>query len=79
MDMIFDIIGWIGALLVVLAYFLVSTKKFPPHSRIYQLMNLFGAIGVGINSFIQKAYPSVGIQIVWILIAIYGLYKASKA
>lgn len=71
-----DLIGWIGAGLVITAYFLVSTKKLPPTSVTYQLMNLFGALGVGINVFVQGAYPSVAIQIVWAAIAIYGLYKS---
>ena len=73
-----EILGWIGAGLVILAYFLVSTKKLPPTSITYQLMNLFGAFGVGVNVFVQRAYPSVAIQIVWAMIAIYGLYKAFK-
>lgn len=71
----FDIVGWIGAALVLGAYFLVSIKKLPPTSVYYQLMNLFGALGVGINVFVQKAYPSLTIQIFWGLIAIFGLYK----
>jgi hypothetical protein len=29
--MITDIVGWIGAFLVVAAYFLVSSKKLPPN------------------------------------------------
>lgn len=74
--MLDDIIGWIGAGFVIAAYFLVSTKKLPPTSVTYQLMNLFGALGVGINVFVQGAYPSVAIQIVWASIAIYGLYKS---
>ena len=76
--MLDDIIGWIGAGLVILAYFLVSTKKLPPTSVAYQLMNLFGALGVGINVFVQGAYPSVAIQIVWGLIATYGFYQSYK-
>lgn len=73
-----EIIGWIGALLVISAYFLVSTKKLPPTSVTYQSMNLFGALGVGINVFVKGAYPSLVIQVVWGLIAIYGLYKTLK-
>ena len=76
--MIFDIVGWIGAGLVIVAYFLVSTKKLLPTSIIYQLMNLFGAIGVGINVFIKESYPSLLIQLMWVLIALYGLYKAKR-
>ncbi|HVF69800.1 MAG TPA: hypothetical protein VNA13_04540 [Xanthomonadales bacterium] len=41
-------------------------------------MNLLGAIGIGVNVFTQKAYPSLALQIVWGAIAIYGLYKSSK-
>ncbi|HVF69796.1 MAG TPA: hypothetical protein VNA13_04520 [Xanthomonadales bacterium] len=41
-------------------------------------MNLFGALGVGVNVLTQKAYPSVAIQVVWAMIAIYGLYKSSR-
>ena len=74
-----DILGWIGAGLVIGAYFLVSTKKLPPTSVFYQLMNLFGALGVGINVFTQKAYPSVVLQLVWAVIAIFGLYKSYRS
>lgn len=73
-----EIIGWIGAGLVISAYFLVSTKKLSPVSVTYQLMNLIGAFGVGINVFIKGSYPALTIQIVWATIAIYGLYKAFK-
>ncbi len=70
-----EIAGWFGAFLVVAAYFLVSTKKLLPTSITYQLMNLLGALGVGVNVFVQKAYPSLAIQIVWGLIALFALYK----
>lgn len=74
--MAIDIIGWIGAGLVIAAYFLVSTKKLSPTSSTYHLMNLIGAFGVGINVFSKGAYPSLAIQLVWAMIALYGLYKA---
>lgn len=74
-DMFSEIVGWIGAFLVIAAYFLVSTKKLSPTSTTYQLMNLLGALGVGVNVLVQKAYPSLAIQIVWGLIALFALYK----
>ncbi len=73
-----DVIGWIGAILLILAYFLVSNKKIAPTSTIYQLMNLLGALAAGINVFAQAAYPSVALEAVWGSIAIFGLYKALK-
>jgi len=56
--------------------FLYQPKSSPPTSVVYQSLNLFGALGVGINVFVEGAYPSVAIQVVWALIAIFGLYKS---
>jgi len=76
--MILEIIGWLGTILILIAYFLVSIKKIEPTSGKYQLLNLFGAIGVGLNSLIHRALPSVGINIAWMIIAIYALIRSRK-
>lgn len=76
--MIYEIIGWAGSGAILLAYALVSTGKVSSNSKNYQLLNLFGAIGIVINSGIHGAYPSVGLNIVWLLIAVYGLVKIVK-
>ena len=78
MEIFSEIIGWIGSALIVLAYFLVSNNKIKHDSKIYQFMNLFGAIGVGVNVFYQQAWPSFALQIIWVIIAIYSLYKIRK-
>lgn len=74
--MFYDVVGWVGAALILIAYFLVSTKKISPVSKGFQLLNLFGAIGIVINSLHYKAFPSAGLNIAWTVIAIYGLKKA---
>jgi hypothetical protein len=76
--MLYDIIGWGGATLILAAYFLVSTKKLQPTSKEFQLLNLFGAIGIVVNSLHYRAFPSVGLNAVWILIALYVLVKVFK-
>jgi formate hydrogenlyase subunit 3/multisubunit Na+/H+ antiporter MnhD subunit len=68
-------IGWIGAVMVVGAYLLLTTKKIRSGSRAYQLLNLFGSIGVLVNALAYGAFPSVAINVVWFVIAIYGLSK----
>lgn len=75
MDAFSQVVGWIGATLVVLAYVLVSSRKVKGHDKSYQVMNLVGALGVGINAFHQEAWPSFAIQIVWGLVAIATLLK----
>ncbi len=41
-------------------------------------MNLFGALGVGVNVFIQQAWPALTLQVVWGIIAIFSLIKMRK-
>lgn len=76
--MILEVIGWLGTGLILVAYFLVSIKKIEPTSKIYQLLNLLGAFGVGANSLVHRALPAVGINIAWILIATYSLVRSRK-
>ncbi len=76
--MLYEIIGWLGTVAILLAYFLVTTRKIAPNSKQHQLLNLFGAAGIIINSAVHYAIPSVGLNVVWLLIAIYGLVKLRK-
>ncbi len=63
------IIGTVGAALLLLAYFLVSKKKLDGGSRFYQMLNLFGAALLAINTGLFKAWPAMGLNIIWVLIA----------
>lgn len=75
MELAIQIIGWTGTALIVLAHLLVSFEKVEGDNKIYQAMNLFGAIGVGINVFHERAWPAVALQGVWGIIAIVDLVK----
>lgn len=73
--MIIDIVGWIGTLLVLTGYFLVSNKKIKPEGWPYNLLNLIGAFCIGANVFVNHAWPSVGLNLVWGGIAVVALVK----
>ena len=75
MEIITQSAGWIGTILIVLAYFLISRQYLTGKSKIYQFMNLFGAIGVGINVFHQEAWPALALQVTWAVIAIVSLIR----
>lgn len=77
--MLYDVVGWAGAVFILLAYFFVSTGKLSASSKTFQALNLFGAAGIVINSVVHGASPSAGLNAVWTLIALYGLFKAFKA
>ena len=70
-----NVLGWIGVAALLVAYWLVSTQKTTGNSRTYQGMNLVGAMLVLANSLYYGAYPSVGVNAVWIAIGTYALAK----
>ena len=67
--------GWAGTILVVVAFFLNSNNELSSSDKRYELMNLFGALGIGINVFHNHAWPAFVLQIIWGLIAILSLIK----
>ena len=70
--MMFDILGWIGMILVLLAYVLLSTNKIE-NGKLYQVINLIAAILMAIGLFPSKAWFSFTLQIIWALVAVVAI------
>ena len=71
-----EIFGWIGTALILIAYALLTLKIISSTSTQYQMMNLVGAIGIIWNTYKKEAFPPMILNIIWLLIASYGLYIA---
>ena len=72
--MVFNIFGWIGMILVLGAYALLSTNKIN-NGKLYQTLNLFAALFMAIGLFPKDAWFSFALQVVWGFIAIIALIK----
>ena len=70
-----DIVGWLGAGLLLTAYGLVSFKKLRPDSGYYQISNAAGSLGLIVNTLYYRAFPSAFVNLIWILIAILASYR----
>ena len=79
MALVIEVIGWAGALLVLVAYALVSAGRVSPRSLCYQALNIGGAIGLVINSAWNGAIPSAVVNLVWIGIGVYALASRRMA
>ncbi len=73
MELLIDILGWIGSIEVVAAYGLNSYQKIKSDSIAFQLLNLTGAIFLIVNSIYKQAYPFTFINTVWSVIAIVAI------
>jgi hypothetical protein len=70
----FDSIGWLGALLFLVSYFLLIIKKWKPTSVLFHLFNIGGGVFVGASALYDFSYPSAFINFAWAFIGLYGLY-----
>lgn len=70
-----DIVGWAGAVLVLAAYGLVSTKRLDGDSVLYQALNVVGAVGMLINTYVRGALPSAALNVIWIGVGLYVLAR----
>ena len=75
--MIFNILGWIGMILVLLAYVLLSTNKIN-NGKLYQTLNFLAATLMAIGLFPTKAWFSFTLQIIWALVALISIIKIIK-
>jgi len=72
-----NIIGWIGVLILLIDYALVSLKKVEGDSLVYQTLNIIGALMLILNSFFFGAYPSVGVNVAWVGIAVFTILRST--
>lgn len=75
MELFSDIIGTLGAIILLLAYYLLQVEKITAEKYQYHSMNLVGAVFVLISLTIKPNAPSILMEIFWALVAVYGLYK----
>lgn len=75
--MIYDILGWIGTVLVLMAYLLLSTNKIN-NGKVYQILNLLASLFMAIGLLPKNAWFSFALQVIWGIIAIIALIKMSN-
>ncbi|GGS88058.1 hypothetical protein ACFFV7_51265 [Nonomuraea spiralis] len=78
MDLLLDAVGWAGAALLLTGYALVSSARLSGDGVAYQLINLFGALGLMVNSAYNAAWPSTGLNLVWAAIGGIALVKLAR-
>ena len=70
-----EIVGWIGTVLILLAYFLLSIGQIQAESALYQMANALGGIFLVYASVKTKDFPLIVLNAIWFLIAVYALLK----
>ena len=78
-NILVDVLGWIGAISFLVAYVLVSAKRWEGDSLPYQFLNLAGGACLIVNTIYYRAYPSSFLNLVWSGVAVYTIVKNRRA
>lgn len=73
-----DFLGVLGAALILLAFWFLTHKVIHSHSYEYLLLNLIGGVLLATETYRHESYASFALNIVWALVALYGLFWAHK-
>jgi hypothetical protein len=74
-SMAMEIFGWIGGLTLIYAYAMVSLEKMPARGALFQSLNLVGGVLLAANAAWHHAWPSVGVNLIWIGVGVFALAR----
>jgi hypothetical protein len=75
--LVVNVLGWVGMVLLIGAYALVTAGRIRGTGLVFQLMNLFGGGLLMVNSAYYGAWPSAVLNLVWVVIGTVGLARAA--
>jgi hypothetical protein len=77
-ELLIEACGWLGALLILGSYILVSLGKLSGQSRTFQWLNVIGAAGFVVNSGWHGAIPSTALNVVWMGVGCATLWRIGR-
>ncbi len=72
----FDLAGFIGVLLIVVAYLLLQLDKLPSSSPSYSLLNAAGALFIILSLIFKFNLSAFVVEVFWFLISLFGMTRS---
>lgn len=69
-----NVIGWSAAFIIVLAYGLLSFEVVQSNDYSYNIMNLFGGIGLAYRVYLDRNYSNFVLEIIFIMVALKSIF-----
>ncbi|HXO92536.1 MAG TPA: hypothetical protein VN825_00285 [Candidatus Acidoferrum sp.] len=76
---LFDLAGFIGVLLIVIAYLLLQLDKLPSSSPSYSLLNAVGALLIIVSLIFKFNLSAFIVEAFWFFISLLGLWRSLGA
>jgi hypothetical protein len=75
MELIIEVLGWVGSVMILAAYGLNSYQKIQSDSWAFLLLNGMGGLFLIVYTVHKEAYANTFINIAWVVIAIPALLR----
>jgi len=75
MELIMQIIGMLGMLLVLLAFTLLKLNKIKHEELFYNLLNLVGSFFLVLSAIYTKGYAFMILNSVWVIFSLVDIFK----
>jgi hypothetical protein len=72
-DIIYNVLGIIGALMLLFGFYRANSGKWSSKSAGYELDNLIGASLIIVYQIRYHAYVTVVVNTIWAIVALWGL------
>jgi hypothetical protein len=73
-----QLIGWVGAALLLLAYGLLTSGKLDATGSTYLSVNFGASIALGLSTAAAHAWPSTTVNALWLVIGMVPLIRALR-
>lgn len=70
--------GWLGAVLLLTGYALLATRSSINANMAGHIFNLFGSLGIVVNTAWYAAYAPMTLNIIWMIISVIGIFRTKK-
>lgn len=72
------IVGILGTLVVLLAFYLLQAQKLHGNGLPYQLMNAVGSAAIIVSLIYAFNLASMLLEIAWLIISVYGMVRGVR-
>ena len=73
-----EIIGWIGAIGLLVSYYFLSVGKLHGDAIAYHAATMLSSAALDVNAIYFKNYPFVLVNSIWIIISAVTIYRISQ-
>lgn len=70
----FDLLGWYGTAAILVAY-LLSSHGHLEQGLFYQVLNLTGALAVGLVCWLRRTWQALALEVAWAIVSLSALIR----